>query len=252
MANADQPTTEETQMPQILLETAGRRRGLILLCGDRYSGLSATASALWKKIAAGDRHGLYLTSGEMFPRIDLPVGVKTIDADRETSVEARREIAAADVIFVDGSFDRDRLDRLCTWVEEGRLVVALQSAPAPLVALRRWLGRLSGEGRAHMIWRLCDTLQLCLGQMSVPALGGDRMLAHEVILMTPMLRAALENENLHAADETLKLGDETAGTVSFNQSLLQHLIRRRIDMRTAFEATRDPIDLDQLLKKVGL
>lgn len=228
MADVEQLTPEEIQMPQILLETAARRRGLILLCGDRFSGLAATAQALWKKTATGDRRGVNLTSG------------------------GNQSIEDADVIFVDGDFDRDRLDRLCTWVEEGRLVVVLQSAPAPLVALRRWLGRLNGEGRAHMIWRLCDALQLCLGQMAVPGLGGDRVLAHEVILMTPLLRSALESENLHAADETLKLGDETAGTVSFNQSLLQHLIRRRIDMRTAFEATRDPIDLDQLLKKVGL
>lgn len=39
---------------------------------------------------------------------------------------------------------------------------------------------------------------------------------------------------------------------SVNQSLIQALIKRRIDVKTAFANTNDPDDLDQLLKKMGL
>lgn len=39
---------------------------------------------------------------------------------------------------------------------------------------------------------------------------------------------------------------------SRNQSLLQHLIRRRLDLKKAFELSYDPENLDVLLKKVGV
>ncbi|MGE5085298.1 MAG: hypothetical protein ACM3MG_03295 [Bacillota bacterium] len=45
---------------------------------------------------------------------------------------------------------------------------------------------------------------------------------------------------------------ENSGILTLNQSLLQHLIRRRIDLKTAFETSREPDHLDQLLKKVGI
>lgn len=252
MADIEQLTSEDAQMPQILPEMASRRQGLLVLCGNRFSGVSRTASALARRLGRDGRRMIYLVSGEGLLEKEIAPTLTALPAERETSPEGRREISGADVVFVEGLFDEARLDRMCSWVEEGRLVIALQSAPAPFVVLRRWFAQLRGEGRAHQVWRLCDALQLCLGQMALPGLGGESVFSHEVVLMTPLLRSALETENIKAAEETLRMGDETSGTVSFNQSLLQLLIRRRIDMRTAFEASRDPADLDQLLKKVGL
>jgi twitching motility protein PilT len=39
---------------------------------------------------------------------------------------------------------------------------------------------------------------------------------------------------------------------SLNQSIVQSLIKRKIDIKAAFESTNDPSDLDEILKKMGL
>ncbi|MBC7458107.1 MAG: hypothetical protein H7235_07505, partial [Bdellovibrionaceae bacterium] len=39
---------------------------------------------------------------------------------------------------------------------------------------------------------------------------------------------------------------------SYNQSIIQAIVRRRFDIKTAFSVSVDPDELDQMLKKMGL
>lgn len=212
----------DLSLPQILLESAQRGQGILLLTGARDSGLEQTVETL-------------IGEGRRAHRLDeRPVPPPT------------------DVVIVDADATADLVRRVLALSEEGRLVLWAMRAPSPLSGLRRALSLEFGEGRRHVLWRLMDQLALMSGQMRLKSLAGGVDVAREIILMTPPMRAALEVEDLAAAEELIKAGEETSGTVSFNQSLLQLLLRRRIDIKTAFESTRDPIHLDQILKKVGI
>jgi twitching motility protein PilT len=76
--------------------------------------------------------------------------------------------------------------------------------------------------------------------------------AHEVALMTPQMKAHLENQDIRALETQLRQAPDNSGLISLNQSLLQNLIRRKIDIKSAFEVSQDPDGLDHLLKKVGI
>jgi twitching motility protein PilT len=86
----------------------------------------------------------------------------------------------------------------------------------------------------------------------VAGIGGERVFAHEVLLSKPDVRDFISDENLKGVEHLLVNSAENSGILTLNQSLLQHLIRRRIDLKTAFENSRHPDNLDQLLKKVGI
>lgn len=218
-------TEAESVLPQVVLENVRRPHGIVLLTGLRASGLEATLDAVEK--AAAPRRAHRWTDDRAIPK--------------ET-----------EVVLFDGDMDPERLRRLLLWSEEGRLVVIAQRSPSPLSALRRIFSLTLGEGRRHVTARLADQLSLLSGQMRLKSLQDGFEDAREVVLVTPLVRKAIEDENLAALDELLRSEDEASGTVSFNQSLLQLLLRRRIDIKTAFESTRDPVHLDQILKKVGI
>lgn len=217
----------EMQLPPVLLESVRRPHGLILLTGTRNSGLPETVAAL-------AQHS----------------GKEVFSLGKDADLKRSR---SADVIVFDGDLDESRLDFLIGCAEEGRMVLLAQACPAPLTGLRRMLSFDGGRGRAHKVHRLAEQLILMSGQMRLRSLQAGAMEdAREIILITPAIREAARQENIVGIEELLKAGDETSGMVSFNQSLLQLLLRRRIDIKTAFEASWDPGHLDQILKKVGI
>lgn len=240
----------ETGIPQILLETSDRATGWIGLTGGWKSGLEALVAGLHHHLAARRPAVVANETGSVLPH---GKGVLSIPAVTEFSPEGSRQLREARVILVEGEFQPARVELYLGLAEEGRLIVWAQRAPGNMHFLRRLLSLPYGEGRAHKIWRFADQLQMLLSQGLLEGVGGEEQVAaHEVYLMTPILRRHLQNEDLAAFEELIMAGEETSGTVSLNQCLLQLLLRRRIDIKTAFEATRDPVHLDQILKKVGI
>lgn len=151
------------------------------------------------------------------------------------------------------SDNKNDLEAVLSKSEAGHLVVWMLNAPTPMTALRRLLSQDFGEGRVHMLWRMAEQLVLMIGQMKLQSSEASKLIdIYEVILMTPSLKTALEKEKIETIEDGLRSASEGSGMVSFNQSLLQHLLRRNIDIKTAFESTRDPMNLDQILKKVGI
>ncbi len=217
-----------SSVPPIFSESFQRRNGLIIFAGLQDSGTEEAVNAAFKD---GKQRPLVFWESAGAP-------------DRKTDSNA--------VIVVRPEAAPD-LEAVLSAAESGRLVVWLMSAPGPLTALRKILSKSFGEGRSHLLWRLSDLLILVAGQMRLPAIAAAEFVdAYEILLMTPALKEALAKEDFEEMDQSLRSADDESGVVSFNQSLLQLLLRRSIDIKTAFEATRDPVNLDQILKKVGI
>lgn len=243
---------EESNLPQILLETASRPQGLILFTGTRHAGMNEALQTLLQNAESQGRHSVLIHDAEELdwaPRR----GLRFLSDTDAGTLAGRRLLDTADQVIDLGPVVSASFERNLVLAEEGRSVVMVQKAPSPLTGLRRVLSCLNGAGRSHQLWRFCDQLQVMVGRMALKTQqGGETVYAHEVLLLTPTLKAALAQENVEAFEQILREGDEGSGSVSFNQSLLQLLLRRKIDIKTAFEATRDPIHLDQTLKKVGI
>lgn len=207
MKKTDSNPSRDLQRPQVLIENAQRKQGLILLSGLKGEGVEETVLAL---------------------KGSAPKAVTVMDG-------------------------KNTLDEVLERSEGGELVFWVIHAPTPLFALRRVLSKSYGEGRRHLLWRFAEQLIVASGQVRLPSLGSeDNVDAYEILLMTPVLRQALAEEDMEVFDASLRKTEEGLGILSLNQSLLQLLLRRNIDIKAAFEATRDPVHLDQILKKVGI
>lgn len=210
----------EWNWPQILVETLKNQSGLILLSGDRHSKLNDVHS-----LVAADK------SVQTIEKFDPKVKI------------------FADVIIYRGVVDSETISNLLELAEQGRLVVTIMMAPSTLSSLRKVLCYLQGR---HLLWRFVDQLQLVMSQMQVHGTKGEDLYVHELMLASPDVKKWLLSENLESLEQSLQETQDKKGIVSFNQAFLQLLIRRRIDIKTAFSKTRDPEHLDMLLKRMGV
>lgn len=221
-------STPPRVIPHILTESLTRHSGMIFYGGPAGSGVDQTL-----------QQGLQSLKGRR---------VETVG-----SLSSLEEGATAQVIHYRMGLRDLPLERLVRLAESGILVICEMSSTDCLTSLRQIYSLNFGEGRPHILWRLSQQLILVGAQMRVKSLqGNDEIDLFEMLLMTPQLKEALRAEDLSFVEGVLQHGEEESGALSFNQSLLQHLLRRHIDMKTAFVSTRDPVHLDQLLKKVGI
>ena len=95
-------------------------------------------------------------------------------------------------------------------------------------------------------------LKAIIHQRLIPGKLGQPVLIAEVLLPTAQIRKLIQNQDLDSIYDLMRKDQNKTGMVTLNQSLMNALIKRKIELRTAFSISPDPNELDHLLKKVGI
>ena len=84
--------------------------------------------------------------------------------------------------------------------------------------------------------RLADTLSCVMSQKLVPSLDGKLVLAKEMMIMTPSVRAAIKNNN---TGEIYQMMAESAdlGMVTLEQDLKRLYMQKKISLETIVQKT---------------
>ena len=111
--------------------------------------------------------------------------------------------------------------------------------------------RLSSEMPLPLFERFIQVLNGLIVQKFV---GTQKVAAHEILVLRQQEKNKIVGEFLDKKSfYPIKLDDFGADCYqSLNQSLIQRLIRRKIDVKSAFAASNEPDQLDAQLKKLGL
>ncbi|HEX7676146.1 MAG TPA: twitching motility protein PilT [Bdellovibrio sp.] len=244
---------QDIQVPASVMESCLRMKGLCIFSGPGESGQVTSLHKILQKMGEEKSFLGVVFSPKAFPQ------VREVKASflYHNGIFARREereslLAGVDMVVFDGYSDEDSFLDALALAERGVFVIYSMKAPSLPNALRRCLAVLSEKFDEHGAPRFAEVLSMAFGQYSMPGLGGERVYAHEVLLVKPQIRDFVESENMKGIESLLQTAPENSGLLTLNQSLLQHLIRRRVDLKTAFETSRDPDGLDSLLKKVGI
>lgn len=214
--------------PQAVQDCLQRQEGLILWSGTRHSRLGA-----------------------------LELSLKNLSLNRVFSTDKHlglrgSEAQSADVVVYRGMCEMGSTMDLLHLSEEGRMVIQIVMAPSVISSLHKVLSVLQSEKNSHQLWRYVDQLQLMVNQVHLIDTHQRDFFAHEVVLGTPGVKKLLLDAQVSTIESQLRENAENQGMVSLNQILLQLMIRRKIDLKTAFLKTRDPDNLDSLLKRVGI
>jgi twitching motility protein PilT len=227
-------------LPGHSLEVITRTRGMSVVCGPGYSGKSSLLFLMMQKLGAGATQLVHFYSETA--QTEMPARISSFPLKSlPTALQS-----SADVIIVDNP-SVAQWPLLLDLAESGRHLVFSMTAVDLLSGLERWRHFHLAQSRRGL-----DCLQMGIGTRLVSGLETTLVPAVELLLVQHKLRAPLREGNWNIIDEEMKVSGEKTGMRTLNQSLLQLLLRRKIEMRTAFAESQSPDEFDQLLKKVGI
>jgi twitching motility protein PilT len=237
-------TSSLWQVPGLLIDGIVRGQGLNLICGPKKSGKTNMIKSLigaienkGKLIAIyGDEEILGVSNtGNMISQLSID------------QLKQNGPLASADIIVLDSSKEllcEEALDLS----ERGYCVVMTLPYLYLQMGLQRFMDHCQGSSSSRAR-RLAMILKSAVGTRLVPGIESPLQGAYEFLLANSELQKNLLN--WAGQSETLPTFEKSMQN-TLNQSLFQLLIKRKIEIKAAFDASPLPEELDLMLKKVGI
>lgn len=234
-------------LPAMVSESILKAQGLNLIVGPRRSGKTTAIRNLL--LSSQDRKKVIALFS------DEEIGGLSSDGHilSQYPVEHLKSFGApqsADLVIID-SEKTDYCEIALQLAETGRSVVLSLPFWNIKMALQR-LTDLTAGSEASSARRISSTLQMALGLRLLPGIETPLQGAFELLIADPEVQSALQTLNFDELPGQMKTTAEKTGMRSLNQSLFQMLMKRKIEMKAAFEASPEPEELDSMLKKVGI
>jgi twitching motility protein PilT len=198
-------------MPPVVEKFADYPRGLVLVTGPTGSGKSTTLAALVDKI----NH-------------DKAVHIITIEDPIEfthksqRSVVVQREVhydtfsfAAAlrsalredpDVVLIGEMRDLETISAAITIAETGHLVFATLHTNSAAQSIDRMIDVFPAHQQPQVRSQLSNILMAICSQRLVPAIGGGRVVAAEIMIVNPAVRSIIREGKTHQLDTVIQTG----------------------------------------------
>ena len=182
------------------------------------------------------------------------VNQREIGVDTNSFREALRYVLRQDpdVCLIGEMRDLETIEFALSLAETGHLVFAtLHTSSAPQT-INRVVGSFPVEQRNRISSQLSLVLQGVLSQRLIRGTNEGMVVACEYLRMSPGIRSLIRENKTHQLYGQMQVGQGKSGMMTLNQSLVQLVLEKKIDIRYAFQASSEPDELDTLLKKAGI
>ena len=231
------PTFEQLAVPESIYTLVGRNQGLILVTGPTGSGKSTTQAAMIDYINR-TRACHVITVEDPIEyvhehRLSM-VDQRQVGSDTSGFADALRSVFREDpdVILIGEMRDLETITSALTIAETGHLVLAtLHTNDAPQ-AINRIVDSYMGPQQQQARVQLALCLAGVIYQQLVPAVGGGRVAAFEVLVANTAVRAMIKDAKTDQIRSVLLTG-LAQGSQTLERSLNQLLRAGLITVRDA-------------------
>jgi twitching motility protein PilT len=244
---------EELQVPAVLGRLAERPRGLVLVTGPTGSGKSTTLAAMLDKINR-ERRGHILTIEDPIEFVHRHQGCmvnqREIGADTKSFSQALKYALRQDpdVILVGEMRDLETIHAALTIAETGHLCLATLHTNSAAESINRIIDVFPSHQQSQVRAQLAFVLEGVVTQTLLPkARGAGRVVATEVMVCTPAIRACIRDDKIHQIYSIMQAGKKH-GMQTMNDSLYQVYMQREVSLDDCLKATSDPTEF---LRMVG-
>lgn len=234
-------------LPAIATESVLKPQGLNLIVGPRRSGKTAAVQNLIAS-CQGRKKVIAVYSDEEIYGLVSEGNVITQSSVQQLTANGVAQ--SADIVVID-SQKIEFCEMALQLAESGRSVVLTVPFWNIKMGLQRMIDLCEGTETSRAR-RLSSTLQMALGLRLLPGIESPLQGAFELLLADPEVQASIQSLSLDAVTGLMKASAERTGMRSLNQTLFQMLMKRKIELKSAFEASLEPEELDSMLKKVGI
>jgi twitching motility protein PilT len=242
-------TVEQLGLPPIVEKFADYPRGLVLITGPTGSGKSTSLASLVHKINM-ERPAHIIT-------IEDPIEYthksnKSVIVQREVHYDTYSFSAALrsalredpDVVLIGEMRDLETIASAITIAETGHLVFATLHTNSAAQSIDRMIDVFPPHQQPQIRAQLSNILMALCSQRLLPAIGGGRTAAAEILVVTPAVRNIIREGKTHQLDAVIQTGAEY-GMQSMDKTLAKLIHEGNV---TYDEARNFAVDLDELAR----
>lgn len=241
------PSFEQLGLPTILEEIALKERGLTLVTGATGSGKSTSLAAMIDKVN--------MTQSAHIITLEDPI--EYIHQHKKSTVEQRevgndvysfddglRSILRQDpdVVLLGEMRDPESIQAALTIAETGHHCFASLHTNGCAQTLNRIVDVFPSDKRQQILAQVSLTLNCVVSQVLLPKIGGGLVVAMEIMIANPAIRALIREAKFHSIPNQIQTGAQF-GMRTMNQDLLRLLRGGLIREVDAISASPDPDEL---------
>jgi twitching motility protein PilT len=246
-------TFEELGLPGVVAKLAERPRGLVLLTGPTGSGKSTTLAAMIDKINK-ELKGHIITVEDPIEFIhrhqSCIVNQREIGTDTNSFAAALKYALRQDpdVVLVGEMRDLETISAALTIAETGHLAFATLHTNSAMESINRIIDVFPSHQQAQVRAQLSFVLEGVVTQTLLQkAKGRGRVMACEILIMTPAVRALIRDEKIEQIPSMMQAGKKH-GMQTLNDALYQLYVSREVTKDECLRVTSTP---NEFLRMIG-
>ncbi len=246
-------TFGELGLPHVVAQLADRPRGLVLVTGPTGSGKSTTLAAMIDKINK-ELKGHIITVEDPIEFIhrhqacivnQREVGTDTNSFQAALKYALRQD---PDVVLIGEMRDLETIQAALTIAETGHLAFATLHTNSAAESINRIIDVFPSHQQSQVRAQLAFVLEGVLTQTLLQrAKGRGRVMAAEIMICTPAIRALIRDDKVHQIESSMQAGKKY-GMQTLNDALYQLYMTREVTKEECLRVTSKPNDF---LRSIG-
>jgi twitching motility protein PilT len=238
-----------------IVSLAHTKEGLTLVTGITGSGKSSTLDAMIDlNNHTVDGHIVVIASPIEFVHKSDRCIVRHREVGRDVlsfkdgAIQALRQ--DPDIIVIGEMRDPETIMVSLEITDSGHKVFSTLHTASAVESIDRIIGEIPPIEQERVRNRLADVCRCVMSQKLIPSLDGKRVLAREVMVMTPSVRSAIKNNNTGEIYQMIQeSGDQ--GMTTMEQDLKRLFVQKKISLESAINYSNNKKRMQQLLGAGG-
>ena len=245
-------TITELGMPPVIQSFADFPRGLVLVTGPTGSGKSTTLAALIDKINSEKaQHIITIEDPIEFTHKSKRSAIVQREVHYDTysfSAALRSSLRQdPDVVLIGEMRDLETISAAITIAETGHLVFATLHTNSAAQSIGRMIDVFPPHQQPQVRSQLANILQGICAQRLVPAIGGGRVVAAEVMIANPAIRNIIREGKTHQLDTVIQTGSDQ-GMQTMDRTLVKLVQSGVVTYDDAREFAVDLVEFERLMR----
>ncbi|HJP85428.1 MAG TPA: type IV pilus twitching motility protein PilT, partial [Gemmatimonadaceae bacterium] len=231
---------------------AEKPRGLVLVTGPTGSGKSTTLAAMIDKINR-ERKGHIITVEDPIEFIhkhqSCIINQREIGSDTKSFANALKYALREDpdIILVGEMRDLETIAATLTIAETGHLAFATLHTNSAAEAINRIIDVFPSHQQSQVRAQLAFVLEGIVTQTLLPkAQGRGRVMAAEILVVTPAIRALIRDDKVHQIYSSMQAGKKF-GMQTLNDALYQLYMAREVTADECLRVSSDPTEFQRMI-----
>jgi twitching motility protein PilT len=245
-------TFDQLGLPGSIAKMAEKPRGLVLVTGPTGSGKSTTLAAMIDKINR-ERKGHIITVEDPIEFIhkhqSCIINQREIGSDTKSFANALKYALREDpdIILVGEMRDLETIAATLTIAETGHLAFATLHTNSAAEAINRIIDVFPSHQQSQVRAQLAFVLEGIVTQTLLPkAQGKGRVMAAEILVVTPAIRALIRDDKVHQIYSSMQAGKKW-GMQTLNDALYALYMSREVTADECLRVSGDPTEFQRMI-----